>query len=333
MSAVGAGRRLWSIVLAGGEESRVGSLIHTWLGSPKPKQYCTFVGTRSPFQHTLDRAAKLSEWERIFAVVSRKHEHDARSQLNGRAGCTLLAQPRHCKTAAAIYLSLTYIRARNPQATVVIYPSDHFVYPESRFLHSVQRAVWTAEWLPDRVVLLGISPDHLQCDYGWIMPAERLDGPTTYKWRVSAVQSFLENPTVAQADAALASGALWSTCVLAAKADVLWEIGWHCCPAMMVLFDLLAQRIGTSEEASTLDAIYQNMPAFDFSSDLLQLVPDRMAVVEMTGVLWSDWNKPERIASTLRQIRRLPAFPLSCLNPPFVPLPVAIGHESAVAAR
>ena len=61
MNPAWAGKRLWSIILAGGEDSRVGSLIRCWLGRPKPKQYCTFGGTRSLLQHTVDRAAKLSE--------------------------------------------------------------------------------------------------------------------------------------------------------------------------------------------------------------------------------------------------------------------------------
>lgn len=307
----------------------MGSLIRCWLGRPKPKQYCTFVGTRSLLQHTVDRAAKLSEWEHIVAVIARGYEQEARSQLNGRAECMLLAQPTHATTTAAIYVSLTSIRARDPQATVVAYPSDHFVYPESRFLQLVQRAVWTVEWLPDRLVLLSIAPDHLQLDYGWIRPGEKLDASNNY--RISAVRSFLEHPTVAQADAALAEGALWNTNVFAAKATVLWEVGWRCCPAMMERLEHLAKQIGTSKGARTLDALYQDMPADDFSSDILQPVPDRMAVVEMTGVLWSDWNAPERIAHMLHRIGRQPAFPLTCLNPPFAPLPVALADDSVIA--
>jgi mannose-1-phosphate guanylyltransferase len=64
------------------------------------------------------------------------------------------------------------------------------------------------------------------------------------------------------------------------------------------------------------------MPAKNFSSDLLQRVPEKLAVVELTGVLWSDWGKPERIAETLRRIDRRPAFPLTYLDRPFVPLPM-----------
>lgn len=328
MNFAKGGSRLWSIVLAGGEESRVGSFILNWLGTSRPKQYCTFVGTRSLFQHTVDRAAMLSEWAHIVPVVSRKHEHEARNQLKGRDSCFLLTQPSHASSMAAIYVAVTHIRAQDPEATVVVYPSDHFVYPESRFLEAVQRAVWTVEWLPDRLVLLGISPDHLQLDFGWITPGEKLDASNNYQ--ISAVRSFVENPTVVQADAALASGGLWNTNVLAAKAKLLWELGWQYCPAMMMWFERLTEKIEFSEETSTLETIYQDTLAYDISSGILRFVPDRIAVVEMKGILWSDWNKPERIAHTLRRIGRQPAFPLTCLNPPFAPLAVAVSVSSIV---
>ena len=47
---------LWSIILAGGDGERTRPFIQEWLGVAVPKQYCTFVGTRSMLQHTWDRA-------------------------------------------------------------------------------------------------------------------------------------------------------------------------------------------------------------------------------------------------------------------------------------
>lgn len=318
--------RIWSIVQADGDDGGIRAFVQRWLGRPKPKQYCAFVGGRSPFQHTLDRAARLCQQERIVTVIAREHQLEAWSQLDGRTGVTVLLQPRNRETAAGIYLPLTYIRARDPQATVVFYPSDHFVYPEHRFLDSVQRAVWTVEWLPDRLVLLGASPDRLELDHGWIMPGEKLDGSA--KYQIHAVGSLLEEPTAAQADAALARGALWNTSVLVAKGETLWELGWQCFPDLMRHFESLTQAIGTPQEEQALETIYREMPAKNFSSDVLQHVPERVAVLGMTGVLWSDWGKPERIVSTLRQIGRQPVFPLECLGRPFSPIPTQQGGDS-----
>jgi mannose-1-phosphate guanylyltransferase len=321
--------RRWSIVTAGGEEQCVQPFIQRWLGRSKPKQYCAFVGSRSPFQHTLDRAARLSRPEHIVTVIPREHRPETWAQLEGRAAGTVLLQPKNRGTAAEIFLSLTYIRARDPQAIVVIHPSDHFVYPEERFLNLVERAARTAEWLPDRLIYLGASPDRLELDYGWIMPGEKLDGSP--KYRIRAVESLLVTPTIAQADAALAEGALWNTSVLVAKAPLLWDLGWQCFPDIMPHFERLGHSIGTSREVRTLDEIYRDMPARDFSSELLRQVPDQAAVIELSGVLWSNWGKPERIVHTLRQIGRQPAFPLDCLSRPFAPISPARFENGVLA--
>ena len=318
--------RIWSIVQAGGDDGGISAFIQRWLGRPKPKQYCTFVGGRSPFQHTLDRAARLCQRERIVTVIAREHQQEAWPQHDGRSGGMVLLQQKDCDTAAGIYLPLTYVRARDPKATVVFHPSDHFVYPEHRFLDSVQQAILTVERLPDRLVLLGVSPDRLELDYGWIMPGERLDGSSTYQ--IKAVDAILEKPTAAQADTALARGALWNTSVLVAKGETLWELGWQCFPDLMRFFEGLSQAIGTPQEKQALDAIYREMPVYHFSSAVLQHAPERVAVIETKGVLWSDWGKPERIANTLRQIGRQPIFPLECLERPFAPISILRGRDS-----
>jgi mannose-1-phosphate guanylyltransferase len=321
MSPHSTSDQLWSIILAGGEGTRLRSLVHRWLGRPKPKQYCAFVGTRSMFQHTLDRAIKVTPLARTVTVAAHHHRHDVLVQLDGRANSTVIFQPANRDTAAGVFLPLTYIRAQAPHATVVLYPSDHFVYPENRFLEAVRRAVKIAQARPDRVVILGVPPDRLELDYGWIQIDQPLLNPLGEP--VQTVRSFLEKPGAAQADAALRTGALWNTLVFAANVERLWALGWQYLPDMMPLFERLSNALGGPEEGYVLDTIYRNMPAKNFSSDLLQCTPETLAVIELTGSLWSDWGKPERITETLRRIDRRPAYPLACLDHPFAPLPIA----------
>jgi mannose-1-phosphate guanylyltransferase len=104
---------------------RTKAFIRQMLGCEKPKQYCTFVGSRSMFQHMLDRAARL-------------------------------LQPKNVDTAAGIYLPLTSILARDPQATGAIYPSDHFISPEDPFLTAVKQAVQGSIGLGGRPVMLAV---------------------------------------------------------------------------------------------------------------------------------------------------------------------------------
>ena len=76
----------------------------------------------------------------------------------------------------------------------------------------------------------------------------------------------------------------------------------------MALLEEFAEFIGTSEEPERLDALYQQLAFHDFSSDLLQNIPSQIAVLELSGVLWSDWGKAERIVESLEAIGKTPAF-------------------------
>jgi hypothetical protein len=118
---------------------------------------------------------------------------------------------------------------------------------------------------------------------------------------------------------------------MAAKAETLWQLGWQCFPNLMPRFERLRRSIGTSGEAQILDEIYNDIPAHDLVSELLQRIPDRAAVIEMNGVLWSDWGKPIRIIDSLRRIGREPAFPIDCVRPPYGPMSAGREHLSAAA--
>jgi mannose-1-phosphate guanylyltransferase len=306
-NGVGGMNRVWSIVLAGGEGRRLGPLTQQWLGRHRPKQYCTFTGTRSMLQHTLDRAERLTAPERKVTVIARTHREEAWPQLEGRSGSVIL-QPADRDTAAGIFLPLTYVRARDPHATVVIYPSDHFVYPEERFVELSQYAAETAQRLDDRLILLGAQAEAPEQEYGWIYPGRDM------AWnghRVRAVSSFLEKPGRAEAQHAMASGALWNTFVMAARVDTLWSLGWYCFPAMMQLFERLGEAIDTEVEEMVLESLYRVMPAKNFSKDLLQRMAGNVSVIELEGVMWSDWGQPDRIATSLGMIGKEPAFPLA----------------------
>ena len=316
-------QNIWSIVLAGGEGERVRPLVLRWLGRHRPKQYCTFVGTRSMFQHTVDRAIRIAAAERTVVVAAEHHRTYTKGQLSKRLIGKLIHQPTNRDTAAGIFLPLSYIRARDPQALVVIQPSDHFIYPERRFLSMIRQAVTAVDELPERLLLLGVQPDRLETEYGWIQRGTQLSGSLGHP--VHAVTAFLEKPEPAQADAALQAGGLWNTLVLTATVETLWETGWACFPDMMPRFERVGESWETPGEAAVMTDVYRQMPAYNFSSQLLQQLPDRVSVMELTDLLWSDWGKPQRIAETIRRIGKTPAFPLSCLEAPYLPHPIPVG--------
>jgi mannose-1-phosphate guanylyltransferase len=300
--------RLWSIVLAGGNGERISAHIHQWMGRPVPKQYCAFVGTRSMLQHTIARADALGPREHQLTVVAKAHQLDAESQLADRPHGTIIVQPKNCDTLPGIFLPLTHVYARDPDATVVVYPSDHFIYPEKIFIEIAASAIQAAEDLPDRLVLVGVRAENLDQDYGWILP-----GPELWQSGSSLARSvrlFVEKPSRADAIKIKTSGGLWNTMIIAAKVRTLWQLGLQRFPEILAYFERLRDAIGTPHERSVVDAIYESMPSRNFSSDLLAQATNQVAVMPAEGILWSDWGRVERIVESLLCVGKQPNFPI-----------------------
>ena len=295
---------LWSIILAAGEEDEgLRPLVQGWLGHPRPKQYCTFSGTRSMLQHTLDRSDRLSDPEHKVTIAAGAHRWEALAQLADSRPGKLILQPANRGTVAEVFLGLTYVRAHDPEAIVVLYPPDHFIHPEERFINVVLSAVLAAQQLKNWLFLLGISPDRLDQEHDWILLGPHLGWIDGH--RVQAVAAFLEKAN-ANMGRGMPAGALWNTSILVARLETLWAMGWQHIPEIMPLFERYQQAIGTSNEEAVLEAEYEVMPYGNFCSGLLTCVRKQVAVIELSGVLWCNWSTPERIGETLRRIGKSP---------------------------
>jgi len=297
---------VWSIILAGGDGEQARPFIQKWLGYPKPKQYCTFVGTRSMLQHTLGRADRLGAPHQKITVVSQAHQGYASEALAGQQAGQVILEPDYCGTLPGIYLPLMYVRAWDPNATVVIFPADHFVFPEDRFLETVERATRASHFLQDRILLVGVRPTHFELDSSWV----NVGGVLGWNGRscVRQVVSFLHKPDRIEVLNALAKGALWNTSVIVAKVATLWKLGLQYLPVIMERFERLGQAIGSTHEGRLLRQLYQKLPILNFSPELLQRVPECLGMIEMEDVLWSDWDRPDRILHTLTVLGNEPAF-------------------------
>ncbi|GAB4108471.1 MAG: hypothetical protein Kow001_05900 [Acidobacteriota bacterium] len=218
---------------------------------------------------------------------------------------------------AGIFLPLSYITAVDPEALVLIVPSDHFVAPEREFVAFLDCAGACSAFLPpDSVLLVGTPAQRPETDYGWIQPgAPCIDLPCgKCAHRVAA---FYEKPDQASARHLFSQGCLWNTMIVAARASALWELCRAHAPMTADRFDRfrsLAGRDGVPSRWSernwqALAELYAGIPALDFSKDLLQCSPERARVVRMEDVMWDDWGRPERLSATLRRLGRQGNFP------------------------
>jgi mannose-1-phosphate guanylyltransferase len=288
---------LWSLVLAGGHGERLRSYTEHRFGAYRPKQYCAFMGNRSMIQHTWKRAKALCPPQRIVTVMDQSHWGYVRTQLMQESLGRVVWQPENRGTGAGVFLPLSYIRSHDPNANVVLWPSDHFVFPIDPMLQAIRQAVSLVQEQPQRMVLLTVPPQSREKEYGWVLPGARVSHSEGLRAR--EVRRFVEKPPEAQLGEIAREGGQWNTLVLIANVNTLWEAGRQCIPEVVVPLEKHADRIGTSSEHQMLMHLYRTMPTRNFSSDLLSLIPQQLRMMELTGVYWSDWGSPERIQETL----------------------------------
>lgn len=303
-----ANNDLWRVVLAGGEGKRLENYVRQLPGECLPKQYVSFIGTRSMLQHTLNRVERLIPRRHILTIITERHllSAEVRRQLSNRAPGTVIAQPENKGTGLGMLLPLTYLYKRCPDAIVVVFPSDHFILEEDRFINHVRLAFHAARHDRKRIVLLAMEAQSAETEYGYIVPSGHKGKA---KWRgCRRVARFLEKPALDEARLLVAAGALWNTMIMAFKVKTLLRYVTKIFPDIARRFRGLAKTIGTAAEKEALRRLYRTLPPLDLPRDILETIstriPGAITVLPVLQVTWSDWGSPRRLAETRRIIER-----------------------------
>ena len=284
----------WTLALAGGEGVRLAEYVERRFGRRIPKQYCCLLGNRSMLEHTLERLNQLTPPARTLTVIGTNHGDLAYPQLAG-ASDHVLRQPSSRDTGLALMVALAYIKRWTPNALVTITPTDHYVAPSAQYVALVRRARGVAARMRDLVIVLGARPTEPDPELGYLA----LGAPLTEIPQVRRVVGVIEHPSVHVANQLIASGALWNTMVTCASVDALWALGRATEPQLIDILDSLVPLIGTPDEDDALEYIYRAFLPVSFARDMLERAPERLAAMELEGVEWSDWGRPERIETVL----------------------------------
>ncbi|HSD86585.1 MAG TPA: sugar phosphate nucleotidyltransferase [Kofleriaceae bacterium] len=300
----------WTLALAGGEGARLQDYVQRRFGRHVPKQYCCLLGNRSMLQHTLDRMTKLTPPSRTMTVIGTHHGEIAAPQLLGRSD-HVFRQPSSRDTGMALYVALAMIKRWTPNAIVTVTPTDHYVAPSARYVEQVRAARGVAARMRDKVVILGATPTEPDPELGYLT----LGAPLAEIPQVKLVEGFVEKPSVPHASELRAQGALWNTMVTCGTVDALWELGRVCDPHLIDILESLVPLIGTPDEDDAIEYVYRAYLPVSFSRDMLERAPERLAAVELEGVEWSDWGRPERIETVLALRRSRAMVPSRAVAP------------------
>jgi len=278
----------WAIVLAAGNGSRLSSLTRDTAGGAVPKQFCSLDGTTTLIEQTLARAAKVVGAERVTAIVSPLHRNYWQATLDSLPEDHIVVQPQNRGTAIGILLPTLRILARDPDARVLVLPSDHYVADESILNTAMRRALDDVRTHPKGVALLGIEADEPDPELGYIVPG------TTDHPRLLRVDRFVEKPPAAHAQRLIARGAVWNSFILACRATSLVDLFLQRCPDVVHLL-----RAIESHDYAALSQVYAELPEIDFSRHIATGQERQLAVTTVPRCGWNDLGTPHRLARTL----------------------------------
>lgn len=279
---------LWAIILAGGDGTRLAPLTQQLYGEPLPKQFAVLAGTRSLLQATVDRLSPLAPYSRMAVVVPTAYEALARRQLAEYPEVRVVTQPANRGTGPGILLPLAHVLTADPQARVVVAPSDHYVARPAPLTAAIAMAAKQADLAS--LTLVGVEPDHAETEYGWIEPGDVLGGA------VRRVRGFVEKPSVERARQLFDLGCLWNSFVMVADGQRMWRTAEARMPVQAAVIRSCVNANGS--KGPCLARAYERMQDANFSRAVLEGAAD-LGVVPARDCGFSDWGSPERVLSSL----------------------------------
>ena len=236
-----------SVILAGGSGTRF------WPRSrrARAKQLLALDGERSMIQQTVERLKPLASVGNTWVITNEYLAHEIADQLRGVPTTQIVQEPMARNTAPACGLAAFIIERQNPNAVLGIFPSDHVIADEPRFLKTLQKGIALAA-IGDNIVVLGIEPTRPETGYGYIET-----GDYTKDDSALHVRRFTEKPNVVRAEEFIAAGNYyWNSGMFLWSARTLANAVREHLPETAPLLEAIAAAYGTPEFDEVFHTLY-----------------------------------------------------------------------------
>lgn len=268
----------YAIIMAGGIGSRFWPISRT----SHPKQFIDILGTgRTLIQQTYDRFLKICPQENIYIVTNEIYTDLVKSQLPGIGEQQVLTEPVMRNTAPCVAYGCYKIESINPDAVIVVAPSDHLISDEDAFVSTIERCLKTAAE-NDCLITLGIKPSRPDTGYGYIQFTNQAINNEFYK-----VKTFTEKPSLEIAKTFIQSGDfLWNAGIFVWSAKAIVNSFEQYLPDMNEIFSDARSVYNTAAEKAHVHTAYQQCINISIDYGIMEKASNVYVLPSEFG--WSD---------------------------------------------
>lgn len=270
----------YSVIMAGGIGSRFWPMSRT----TNPKQFLDILGTgKTLIQQTYERMRRFTPEGQVFVVTNEQYRDLVKEQLPEMGDDQILLEPARRNTAPCVAYAAYKIHGLDPEANIVVAPSDHLILKEDEFVRVIELALDTAA-SNDALLTLGIRPSRPDTGYGYIQYNEdQILGSN----EVCKVKTFTEKPDLDLAKKFLESGDflwnsgifIWSSkSIISSFNEHLSEVGQ--------LFEEGVDALNTPDEQAFIGRIYPTCKNISIDYGIMEKAKNVYTVPAEFG--WSD---------------------------------------------
>lgn len=270
----------YAVIMAGGGGTRLWPISR----KEKPKQLLPLIGHETLFQSTVKRLENLFPPERILVVTVDEQSHVMREQAPEIPEENYLIEPAPRGTASVVGLAATVLLKRDPNASMAVLPSDHFIRNVDLFHYLLKAAFEVSQ--DEYLVMLGITPTLPSTAYGYIQQGKPLDG--AYKYPAYTVKSFKEKPDEQTAQQLLRTGDhSWNSGMFIWQAGTIIKEIERQMPQLGRELKTIGEAWGTDKQNDILNEHWDMLKNETVDYGIMEKA-ERVAVLPAGGLGWSD---------------------------------------------
>lgn len=285
------------VIMAGGSGTRLWPLSRKKI----PKQFQSFVSTKTLIQETFDRVSQIVTKENIFVSTTKKYKPLVLEQLPAISENRLILEPKPRNTAPAIALVAATIAAYDKDATIATIASDHAINNLEEFIKTIDLAFATVAKHKDKLVTIGINPTRPDTGLGYIKIGQEF--AASGEKRVFVVDAFKEKPDLATAEKYLSSWEyLWNAgyFIFAAANFAKWT-NQYAPEIHQAIKKIIQHKISPTLDEKTLTELYTVIPNEPIDTLIIEKLPSQNRLVIPSSLKWNDIGGWENLYGFLRE--------------------------------